>query len=120
MTTNHHAIAPSHASLQPAEPLWKRAPTRDDSGRPYSDFMILLPKLRNKPRPEFVDIVCRIESVLHAYHHAVVFADLNPKLNLLWVTIHPIPGMVLELATAINHLVPEARLVAEQPRVRRP
>ena len=100
--------------LHPAEPLWKRVPTRGDDGRPLSDFMMLIPSLREKPRGECALAVEDIQRVLNRYHHAVVFADLNLRLNVLWVSIRPIPGMVLELATAIKLAVPEALLVAQR------
>jgi hypothetical protein len=42
----------------------------------------------------------------------VVFADLNLKLNLLWVSLRPRPGAISELVAAIRLRVPEALLVA--------
>jgi len=105
---------PCPVALQPAEPLWKRVPTRDHDGHPLSDFMMLVPGLGAKTRPEFAHTVESLHRVLEQYRHAVVFADLNPRLNVLWVTIRPIPGMCLELATAIKLAVPEALLVAQR------
>lgn len=102
------------AALEPAEPLWKRAPTRGDDGRPLSDFMMLIPRLRYKPRAELLSIVDRLQQVFDHYQHGVVFADLNPRINLLWVTVRPIPGICLEVACAINMAIPEARLVAHK------
>ena len=58
----------------------------------------------------------RLQIVLDYYHHAVVFADLNMRLNILWVTVRPIPGICLELATAVKLHIPEALLVAYQAR----
>lgn len=101
-------------ALYPAEPLWKRAPTHGADGHPLSDFMMIMPRLRDQGRNEFLQTVERLQQVLLRYRHVVVFADLNPRLNILWVTIHPVPGMCLELATAIHIAVPEARLVAQQ------
>ncbi len=106
--------------LHPAEPLWKRVPTRGDDGRPLSDFMMLIPRLREKSRAECALAVEGIQAVLERYRHAVVFADLNLRLNVLWVSIRPIPGMVLELATAIKLAVPEAMLVAQRGVFRSP
>ena len=45
-------------------------------------------------------------------HQDVVFADLNLKLNLLWVSLRPRPGAISELVAAIRLRVPEALLVA--------
>ena len=107
-------LAPVPRALCPAEPLWKRVPTRGDDGRPLSDFMMLIPKLGERPKGDCARAVERIQRVLERYHHAVVFADLNLRLNVLWISIKPIPGMVLELATAIKLAVPEALLVAQR------
>jgi hypothetical protein len=100
------------AALHPAEPLWKRAPARDDEGRPLSDFMMLIPRLGKRPAQYISDTLREIEAVLGAYRHAVVFADMNLRLNVLWITVRPIPGICLELAAAVKVRVPEAMLVA--------
>lgn len=102
------------ASLAPAEPLWKRVPVRGDDGHPLSDFMLLIPALRSKPPHVIADTVQEIAAVLDAYRHAVVFAELNLRLNVLWVSVKPIPGICLELAAALAARVPEARLVAQR------
>lgn len=101
-------------TLHPAEPLWKRAPTRDEYGRPLSDFMMLIPGLGRQPAQVLQETVARIEAVLAHYERSVVFADLNLKMNVLWVTVRPVPGICLELPTAINLRVPEAKLVAHK------
>ena len=95
----------------PGLPLWQVAPTRDSAGRRLTDFMMLIPRLRSRP-PEDIKRASRdIQSVL-ALHQDVVFADLNLKLNLLWVSLRPSPGAISELAAAIRLRVPEAVLVA--------
>ena len=101
-------------ALQAAEPLWKRVPTHGADGRPLSDFMMLIPSLRKKPRRECARTVEALQFVLERYRHVVVFAELNLPLNLLWITLRPVPGMCLELATAIKFAVPEALLVAQK------
>ena len=111
LVSRHH---PALTALHPSEPLWKRVPTRGDDGRPLSDFMMLIPGLREKPNGECALTVECIQQVLERYRHTVVFADLNLRLNVLWVSIRPVPGMVLELATAIKLAVPEALLVAQR------
>ena len=98
----------------PDEPLWKRVPTRDHNGHPYSDFMMIIPKLRTKPHAILQDTIEEIRKVLEFYNKVVVFADLNLKLNLLWVTVKPVPGICLELPAAIRMRVPEAKLVANR------
>lgn len=105
---------PSLPRLEPAEPLWKRAPTHGDDGRPLSDFMMIIPGLREKDRTDLMSVVDKVERVLNYYRSAVVFADLNLRLNVLWVTVRPIPRISLDIASAIHFLVPEARLVAQK------
>jgi hypothetical protein len=39
---------------------------------------------------------------------------LNLKLNILWVTVHPVPGICADVAAAIHHRVPEAKLIASK------
>lgn len=99
--------------VAPAEPLWKRAPARDAEGNPLSDFMMIIPRLRSKSPQTIKEVVLIIEKVLACYEHHVVFADLNLNINILWVSLKPVPGMCLEVATAINTHVPEAKLVAQ-------
>jgi hypothetical protein len=76
--------------------------------------MMLIPKLRDRSGVQLERVLGEIHSVFERYGEAVVFADLNLRLNVLWVSVRPIPGICLELATAINERVPEARLVTHQ------
>lgn len=101
--------------FEPAAPLWRRVPTRDEHGQLLSDFMMIIPGLRTRP-PHLIDrVVAAIEEVLLHYRRVVVFADLNLRLNVLWVSVRPRPGICLELPAAIALRVPEARLVAHKP-----
>jgi len=102
----------SHEILS-SEPLWKRVPTRDKSGRPYSDFMMLIPGLRNFAPAYLREVIHKLESVLKKYEQDIVLADLNLKLNVLWVTVQPHNGITTEIAALIHHVIPEARLVAQ-------
>ena len=100
--------------LEMATPLWRRVPTRDAAGKPLSDFMMIFPATDFQQKPQFDFIVDQIQQVLYNYHETVVFADLNVKLKLLWVSIHAIPGMCLEISTAINYRIPDSRLVSHR------
>jgi len=100
--------------LSPAEPLWKRVPTHNDHGQMLSDFMMIIPSLKQQPTHIIKEVINKIEKVLRLYEKQVVFADLNLKLNVLWVSVQPIAGMCLEVAAAIHHFVPEAKLVASK------
>ncbi len=98
-------------AASPALPLWQLAPTRDPSGHLLTDFMMLIPRLRTRPPLEIERRSRDIQAVL-ALHQDVVFADLNLKLNLLWVSLRPRHGAISELVAAIRLRVPEAVLVA--------
>lgn len=95
-----------------AEPLRKRAPAHDENGKPLSDFMVIIPGLKNKPQPLINQTVNNVHLALSRFNHAVVFAEFNVSLNLLWVSIRPIPGIRYEITGAIQEYVPEARLVS--------
>lgn len=108
-----NALTPA-AACEPGRPLWQIAPTRDQSGGRLTDFMMLIPRLRDRPAGEIERTSRDIQSVL-ALHQDVVFADLNLKLNLLWISLRPRPGAIAELVAAIRLRVPEALLIAHQP-----
>jgi hypothetical protein len=99
-------------SFLPAEPLRKRAPAFDEHGRALSDFMVLFPGLVKKPRHYVQAAIEHIQTVFANYGHAVVFAELNLKLNLLWVSVRPIPGVRFQIAEALRAAIPETRLVS--------
>lgn len=105
--TEHSLSVP----CEPGLPLWQRAPTRDSEGRRLTDFMMLIPQLGKQPGGEIERVSQIIHTVL-ALHKEVVFADLNLKLNLLWVSLKPRQGAISEIAAAIRILVPRAVLVA--------
>ena len=96
------------------EPMWKRVPTRCEDGHRTSDFMMLIPRLRCQPRRRLQATLAQIHDVLASYRDAVVFADVNLRLNLLWVSVRTSPGIGLELANAVQTLVPEAKLIANR------
>jgi len=96
-----------------SEPLWKRVPTRDCNGQFYHDFMMLIPGLRDFESERMQATVSKMEQALKRYEKEVVLADLNLKLNVLWVTIQPCPGLSAEIAALLHHLIPEAKLVAQ-------
>ena len=100
-------------NLQAADPLYKRAPTHDETGRPVSDFMMLIPGLRDLPQRDFVAKTHTIQSVLGAFAD-VVFADLNVRLNLLWVSVRARPGIIMDIAVCMKFHVPEALIVCHK------
>lgn len=94
------------------EPLRKRAPSCGEDGRALSDFMMLVPGLKEKPKHLIDSTIQNMHLVLSRFNHVVVFAEFNLKLNLLWVSMKPVNGIRLEIASAIQDLVPEAKLVS--------
>ncbi|MDH5648314.1 MAG: hypothetical protein OEY67_01555 [Gammaproteobacteria bacterium] len=98
--------------VEPAEPLRKRVPVRDKNGKALSDFMILFKGLHDKPQGHIQHTIKNIQKVLAGFSDVVVFADLNLKLNLLWVSIKPVANTRHEIAGALQTIYPDARLVS--------
>ena len=90
--------------LMPGDPLWKIAPTRDEDGNSFSDFMMIIPKLKKKPQHYIDKTLTDIQMVLNRYS------------NCLWVTHKAQLGLCKELADAIRQYVPEATLVGDMSR----
>lgn len=101
------------------EPLWMRAPKRDAAGVPYTDFMMLAPGLKRRPEHEIESIVRRVWRVLQRFESWVVFADLNLKINVLWVSLRHRPGVMSEIVAALRAQAPEFKLVAHHPEHRK-
>lgn len=104
------------SQLLPSEPLWKRVPTRDEHGQLLSDFMMLIPGLKTFSEHKLQQTLQRLETILQRYAAYVVFADLNLKLSVLWVSVRPRPGICAEIPAAIHATIPEAKLVAQHQR----
>jgi len=101
--------------LKPNSPLWKRVPTKDESGNYLGDFMIMIPKLKVAPAEYQKQTLDKLNAVLHRYKDVVVFADLNLKMNLLWISVRPVKGVMLDIIIAIIESVPEAKLISDRP-----
>lgn len=100
--------------IEPNTPLWKRAPTKDEEGNNVVDFMMLIPKLNKQGTPHIKNTINQLSLILTHYSSHIVFADLNMKINVLWISVKPSKGICLEIPTAIRAAVPEAVLIAEQ------
>ncbi len=101
--------------MQPGVPLWKLAPTRDESGKLLCDFMVLIPRLKMQQPAYIGRAQSWIAGVLNR-HQEVVFANMDLKLNLLWVSHRYRAGLMLEIVSAIRQQFPEAVLVAHNTR----
>lgn len=97
--------------LQASGPLYERVPTRDESGHLLSDFMMLFPGLRERAGSDCRERVAHVYALLKGFPE-VVFADINLKLNLLWVSVRARPGVILDIACCLKFHMPEALLVA--------
>ncbi len=104
----------SGAAIEPGTPLWQIVPTHGEDGRPLADFMMLIPGLRSRPQHVINATLNNLQKALEQYRE-VVFVNLNLKINVLWVSVNCRPGIILELVTSIQRLVPEALLVAQKP-----
>ncbi|MDH5766384.1 MAG: hypothetical protein OEZ38_10260 [Gammaproteobacteria bacterium] len=99
--------------LMPGAPLYKLAPTRDENGKSFSDFMMIIPKLKKKPQNYIDKTLQDIQMVLTRYNNVVVFANMDLKINCLWISHKAQPGLCKEISNAIRQYVPEAMLVAD-------
>lgn len=99
--------------INPAEPLWKLAPTRDEDGGPVSDLLMIIPKLKNRPEKHIKDTLANIEFALKQFSNEVLFANLDMKLNTLWVSFKAVPGVYAEIVSTLRTNVPEAVLVGD-------
>jgi hypothetical protein len=99
--------------ISPATPLWKLAPTRDKDGGPVSDVLIIIPKLKTRSEKYIKDTLANIEFALKQYGEVILFANLDMKLNTLWVSFKAVPGVYVEIVSTLKTNVPDAVLVGD-------
>lgn len=99
--------------IKPAEPLWKIAPTRDEEGNRASDLLMIIPKLKTKPTHHIQKTLSEIEIALNQFKHLVLFANVDMKLNTLWVSFKARPGLFAEITASLKLHVPEAVVVGD-------
>lgn len=95
----------------PGGPLYQRAPTRASAGRPVSDLMLLLPGLKGSLEPVISRVSAELTAVLAGFGDKVLFAELNLKLGLLWITVPGEPGLCHDVAQAVRTQLPETRVI---------
>lgn len=100
-------------SIEPAEPLWKLAPTRDKEGGPVSDLLMIIPKLKTKPEQYIKDTLANIDCALRQFSEQILFANVDMKLNTLWVSFKAVPGIYGDIVSTLKISVPEAVLVGD-------
>ncbi len=101
-------------SVEPATPLWQRVPTRDAQGRRLGDFMMLIPGLRQSPLAQQRALLARLDAVLRRHRDTVVFADVNLRLNLLWISVPARPHAWRVVADAVREALPQARVISPE------
>jgi hypothetical protein len=79
-----------------------------------ADLMMLIPGLKRYSEAQLIRVQILLESVVREFGDKVVFADINLKLNVVWVTVLPEPGLCREVALAIRDRIPEALMVGNQ------
>lgn len=112
----HDNLPKLSVDIQQSQPLWQRAPTRTDAGEYVCDFMMIIKQFNQLTSHNQESIVEKLYAVLKHYSDVVIFADLNVKLNLLWISHRPRPGIGLEVAAMIHEFIPEAKLVSHHQR----
>lgn len=100
---------------QASQPLWQRVPKRDAEGQLLADFMMIAPALKGRQVDELAAWLILVEGVLKRFGSAVVFADFNLQLKLLWVSHRCRPGLGPELVAALRAAAPQLRLVGHAP-----
>lgn len=113
LRSKNHSVTPG-LTMRPAEPLWRLAPTRDDDGRGLADFMMLLPGLTGATPVVRQQVADTVREVFAEFGEAVAFADINCRLNLLWVSVEAQPGLAARVASAVRRRLPDALLVGGQ------
>ena len=87
------------------------------ASRPVHTLALQETKLEDDafPRAEIEALTHIIRDVLSHHEEWVVFADLNLKCNVLWVSLKHQPGIMARIVTALRARAPEFKLVAHQP-----
>ena len=90
-------------SSDPAVPLWQRVPTRTDAGELAADFIIQKQKVYDT-----------LYQILKTYDADILLAEVNTRMNTLWVSHKPRPGLGVEIAAMIHEHVPQAKLISQR------
>ena len=88
-----------------------RAPSRDEKGHNFSDFMMLIPSLGKRTTADLEGKIQLIKDTINQFTSVVVYADINTKLNVLWVSHKSIPGASRPIIAALLKNIPEAKIV---------
>jgi len=103
--------APIKQILFTHSPLWMRAPSHDENDNLYSDFMLLIPGLGKRTAVDLEGKIQLIKETVNQFTAVVVYADINTKLNILWVSHKSIPGVSRPIIAALLKNIPEAKII---------
>ncbi|VAW93301.1 hypothetical protein MNBD_GAMMA21-948 [hydrothermal vent metagenome] len=95
-------------------PLWQRVPTRTETGERAFDFMIIVRRLNKLEPIKQKSVLDNIYSILSQYSEVILLADLNLKINLLWISHLPRPNLSFEITSSIIDAYPLARLISHR------
>ena len=73
--------------------------------------MMIIPGLKTAGDAAIESHMVRLRNCLGPFAGNVAYVDLNVRLNLLWISAKPVPGLTRLLVEAIRKVIPEARVV---------
>ena len=89
---------------------------------PGDMLMLMLHGLKLGLEPVVSRVSAQLAAILTGFGDRVLFAELNLKLGLLWVSVAPEPGLCHEVAQTVRAHLPETRVIGswmEGPRRKR-
>ena len=98
----------------PAVPLWQRVPTHTDAGELAADFIMILSGLKKLGATQKQMIYDTLYRVLKTYDADILLAEVNTRMNTLWISHKPRPGLGVEIAASIHHHIPQAKLISQR------
>ncbi len=101
-------------SSDPAVPLWQRVPTRTDAGEMAADFIMILSGLKQLGSVQKQKVYDTLYQILKTYDADILLAEVNTRMNTLWVSHKPRPGLGVEIAAMIHEHVPQAKLISQR------
>lgn len=105
------------AGLDAAQPLWQRVPTRGKDGQLLADCMFLIVGLNRQSPEQQQRIARRLQETLAKLGQKIVFAELNLKLGLLWVSFPGEKGLFIHIVDCVQSRVPEAKVISNKAEV---
>ena len=73
LLSEEQTTLPKPHALQPALPLWKRVPTQLNDGSHVTDFMMLIPKLKESSVHHQTHVILAIQRIFKSYGQAIIF-----------------------------------------------